>query len=119
MPRPSPLRTCLRLVLLAMLVFGMCLQPVLAAACDIEDVRSALDHDAGEAANAEHGERSGVPGDCCANPACGDCCLHATASLPAAPHTMAIVAPRACAMPLRVGFAPGDYPVDSRPPIRG
>ncbi len=118
MPRRAPLRACLRLVLLAMLILGVCLQPTFAAACDVEDARIAFEHGAETALSAADGDRTGDPADCCANPACGDCCLHATASLPAIPQTSPLSAPRVCGAPLPDGFAPCDYPVDSRPPIR-
>lgn len=106
----------LRLALMGLLMLGICLQPVLAAACDVEDARVALDAgtDAAVAADAADGSR-----DCCNSPACGDCCLHAAATLPAIPQAMAFAAVRMPSPPLRAGIAASAYPVDSRPPIRG
>lgn len=111
--RPS-LLACLRLALLAMLMLGACLQPALAAACDVEDARVALDADAGPAADAGN---AGDAGDCCDNPACGDCCLHAVASLPRLQSGMPFAPPCIAVAPLRPGTPRAVYPVDSRPPI--
>lgn len=109
--RPS-LFACLRMVLLAMLMLGACVQPALAAACDVEDARIALD--AGNAIHADTGEA----GDCCTNPACGDCCLHAVASLPAVTHASPLIPGAGIVATPVARVRPADYPVDSRPPIR-
>lgn len=105
-----------RIVLAALLALGLCLQPVLAAACDVEDVRVALDG-GGPALSGLHDDGAGSAGDCCANPACGDCCLHATATLPAAIVATVPVLRIGGVMPPRTDFRPSDYPVDVRPPI--
>ncbi|GHC02508.1 hypothetical protein [Thermomonas carbonis] len=111
MSRRTSLLACLRMVLLAMLMLGTCLQPVLAAACDVEDVRIVFDHDADAASTADDA------GDCCANPACGDCCLHATAQLPATQLLMTGLRPGNCSTPTCLDFASSDESVDQRPPI--
>ena len=123
-----------RLLLTAWLVLGLLLQPVMAAACDVGDARQALAaqddaRQAGDGAGARdrdgsaHPAQEGaqVPGDpdCCANPACGDCCLTATATLPArAPLVHAPPAPgpfvHGC-----VAVAPRRVPVENPPPILG
>lgn len=120
MSRRPPLFAFLRLALIAMLALGSCLQPALAAACDIEDARIALDGGAARAVmvavDAGHGDGAG---DCCANPACGDGCLHAAATMPASPQAMAFALPTVVGAPLRIARAASVYPVDSRPPIAG
>lgn len=120
MSRRPPLSAFLRLILMVMLALGSCLQPALAAACDIEDARIALDGGAAGAVMvaADAGHADGA-GDCCANPACGDCCLHAAATLPASPQAMAFALPPVVGAPLRIARAASVYPVDSRPPIAG
>jgi hypothetical protein len=110
----------LRLALMVMLALGSCLQPALAAACDIEDARIALDGgSAGAVMVAADVGHAGAAGDCCANPACGDCCLHAAATLPASPRAMVFAPPPAVGAPLRIARTASVYPVDSRPPIAG
>lgn len=111
MSRPPSLLACLRVVLMAMLMLGTCLQPVFAAACDVEDVRIAFDHDANAASTSDDA------GDCCANPACGDCCLHATAQLPTASVVLSGLRPANATTPTCIDFASSDASVDQRPPI--
>lgn len=105
------------MVLMALLALGLCLQPVFAAACDVEDARSALGNDAGAAVIALDADAPEGANDCCANPACSDCCMHATASLPGAMVAGIPPMPRMEAVALGTGFRPSDYPVDVRPPI--
>lgn len=116
MPRRASLANCLRMAFMAMLLLGLCLQPVFAAACDVEDVRIALDQDHdGEPASTTDADDGSA--DCCANPACSDGCLHAAASLPAAQAALAMLPSRTCIAPAWIDVAPSDYPVDQRPPI--
>lgn len=118
MSRRAPIAKFLHRVLLVLLMLGACLQPALAAACDVEDLRDAAP--AGHAMVVATADRhAGQAGDCCANPACGDCCLHATAF---PPHVLRVVAPAlhdTHPAPLAVEFRASDYPVDIRPPIAG
>lgn len=115
MLRRAPLANCLRMVLMAMLLLGLCLQPVFAAACDIEDVRIVLDHDGGATPDADN---DGGAADCCANPACSDGCLHAAASLPAAQAVLFPPPTSRCTAPACLEFTSSDLPVNHRPPIR-
>lgn len=117
MSRRPPLSVFLRLALMVVLALGSCLQPALAAACDIEDARIVLD--GGNAGAVMAAPDAGHAGDCCANPACGDCCLHAAATLPASPQALAFAPPPAVGAPPRIVRAASIYPVDSRPPIAG
>lgn len=119
MLRRLPLPVLLRLALLVLLALGSCVQPVLAAACDIEDARIALQagstHAVLRAADAGHTGDD----DRCGNPACGDCCLHAAVTLPAALRTLAFEHVAIVLTPLRCVAVMSTYPVDSRPPIVG
>ena len=115
MLRRASLANCLRMAFMAMLLLGLCLQPVFAAACDVEDVRIALDHDGGAASTTDD---DGGAADCCANPACSDGCLHAAASLPAEQAMLAVSPSRAGIAPVWLDFTSSDQPVDHRPPIQ-
>lgn len=114
----------LRLLLSAWLLLGLALQPVLAAACDIGDAGNAL---AGERDQAAQSATSmpDQPGaansadDCCANPACGDCCLTATASLPAQALALRPMPRATPAAHPDDAFAPRQTPVENPPPIQG
>jgi len=104
----------LRLLLLALVAFGLVAKPMLAAACDITDlqlaaapagaVMSATPPDAGDA-------------DCCPMQHCGQCCVHVSVAVPwvriaTANSVVAIPSP----MSPR-SFEPTPYPVALRPPI--
>ncbi|MEO8366040.1 MAG: hypothetical protein ABI538_07525 [Pseudoxanthomonas sp.] len=104
----------LRVVLMAILALGLCLQPVFAAACEIADATQATEPTYGDDANATDAGQ----GECCPNQVCSDCCLHATATfdparvaLPSALDFVRVSAPY-------TGVTPSDYPVDIRPPIQ-
>lgn len=115
MPRRASFANCLRTVFMAMILLGLCLQPVFAAACDIEDVRIVLDHEDGAASDADTDDGAA---DCCANPACSDGCLHAAASLPARQAMLSPSPSSVCTARLWLDFTSSDQPVDHRPPIR-
>lgn len=115
MLRRAPLANCLRMVLMTMLLLGLCLQPVFAAACDIEDVRIVLDHDDGTSSPMDD---DGGAADCCANPACSDGCLHAAASLPTSQAMLSPPPSSVCIAPRSLDFTSSDQPVNHRPPIR-
>lgn len=119
MLRRLPLPVLLRLALLVLLALGSCLQPVLAAACDIEDARIALE--AGSTRAVLSAADAGHTGDDdrCGNPACGDCCLHAAVTLPTVLRTLAFEQASIVLTPLRCIDIMSTYPVDSRPPIVG
>lgn len=118
MPRRPPLLAWLHLLLLGGLLIGVCLQPALAAACEAADARIALGQESGTALTVADEGHAGDAGGCCASPACGACCLHATASLPPQPLMLPASPTHACVAPRRAGPAIARYPVDSRPPIR-
>ena len=118
MSRRAPIAKFLHRVLLVLLMLGACLQPALAAACDVEDLRGAAP--AGHAMVVATADRhAGQAGDCCANPACDDCCLHATAFPPQALRVIAPAIASAHPIPLAADFRSSDDPVDIRPPIAG
>ena len=120
MSRRPPLSVLLRLALMLVLALGSCLQPVFAAACDIEDVRIALEGgDAGAVVSAADAGHMGDGDDCCANPACGDCCLHAVATLSTLSQATVLAAAHVDDAAMRITDPASIYPVDSRPPIAG
>lgn len=109
-----PSSFALRLLLLALVAFGLVAKPMLAAACDIADlqlaaapaglVMSATASDAGDA-------------DCCPMQHCGQCCMHVTAASPAVQlTTIEPIGTALAPMPSRT-FRPTSYPVALRPPI--
>jgi hypothetical protein len=115
MLRRTAFANCLRMVFMAMLLLGLCLQPVFAAACDVEDVRVAFDHEGGPGPDTD---TDGGAAECCANPACSDGCLHAAASLPTEQAKLAVSPSRTGTAPVWLDFTSSDQPVNHRPPIR-
>lgn len=103
----------LRFLMLALLMAGVLVKPVLAAECEIRDVQQLI---VGEMAAAE-APHSTSDEDCCSLPNCSDCCAHTIALLP--PGGMAATAPMmATVLPaLSVDFEPIAFPVAFRPPI--
>jgi hypothetical protein len=105
----------LRVFVLGLLMFGLVMKPVLAAACEIEDARQALvgEHAVPTVNSSDHyaGE------DCCVVQNCGECCVHVAAMVPQVKvaDTFA-VAPNPLPA-LSVEFEPTAYPVAFRPPI--
>lgn len=119
MPRRASSIAIVRLALMAVLMLGIFLPPAFAAVCDIEDVQVALDQGTGTAAAAAADPTDGSQGNsvCCANPACGGCCLHA-----AVPDANAVVVAARAVPGIEVTalvseVRTSDYPVDVRPPI--
>ncbi len=104
----------LRTMLMAMLALGLCLQPVLAAACEIADATQAADSTSGE----DQGTAAGQD-ECCPNQACSDCCLHATATFDPIRVSVSSVPDAVHVPPPSSGPPPSDYPVAIRPPIAG
>ena len=117
MSRPANPVAMFRIVLCALLALGLCLQPVLAAACDVEDATTVIQD--GVSVSDTHADDAGGSGDCCTNPACSDCCLHATASVPYTALAVVVPMPAHANTPLPDDVRPSDYPVDIRPPIKG
>jgi len=72
--------TLLRLLALGLLVIGLLAKPMLAAACDIQDLRQALGGDTIPVLVADDGCRSGDT--CCLAHHCGECCVSGMAVLP-------------------------------------
>ena len=114
----TPVIALFRLVLLSWLMFGLCLQPALAATCAIDDVRSALGNDAGALVTSLDADGATNASDCCSSPLCSDCCLHAAGSLHQFKIGVASLMPMRHVSPRVDEFRPRDYPVDIRPPIR-
>lgn len=103
----------LRLLLLALVAFGLVAKPMLASACDIAD----LPH----ATSASHAMSATPPAagdaDGCPTQQCGQCCVHVTVAAPAV--QVATIEPSGSTstpMPART-FRPTPYPVALRPPI--
>ena len=117
MLRRTPTDALFRIVLLTLLALGLCLQPTFAAACAIDDARSALGDGAGATAIAADVDGSSSAGDCCSNPLCSACCLSAVGALHCASASMATVMPRFDGSQRVDAFRPRDYPVVIRPPI--
>lgn len=116
MPRHASLSDFLRRALLALLILGASLQPAFAAVCDLGNERAFAFQGADTTTSAD-GDHADAAGDCCANPSCSDCCLHATAFPSQAAPAIASVMPTMQPVPLATGFRSSDYPVDIRPPI--
>lgn len=117
MSRRAPPILLFRMVLLTLLALGLCLQPTFAATCAIDDARSALGNDAAADVISADVDSSDSAGDCCSNPLCSDCCLHAVGSLHSTNISVASVMPMLHDVQRVDKFRPRDYPVDIRPPI--
>lgn len=103
----------LRLFVMGLLVFGLLVKPVLAAACEIDDARPGL---AGQQQSIVAAD-PGTSEDCCLVQDCNACCAQVAAMVPQL--KVAAAAPRlASPLPaLSVEFEPTAYPVAFRPPI--
>ena len=117
MPLRKPTSFVYRLVLLTLLALGLCLQPAFAETCAIDDARSALADHTEAAGIATDVDASRSSDDCCSNPVCSDCCLHAVGSLHSIRISVASVMPMLDDSQRVDTFRPRDYPVDIRPPI--
>lgn len=111
----APLASVLRLLVLAMLMAGVLVKPVLAAECGISDAAHVLVETSQAGVAAAPDLPTGE--DCCSFADCNDCCAHAAAvmrsldAMPAVPMTASL-------MPsLSVDFKPIACPVPFRPPI--
>ena len=113
----KPLPALLRMVLMTLLAIGLCTQPALAAICAIDDACSALGNDADSTITTANVDASTGAGDCCSNPSCSDCCLHAVGLWHCAIISVASVMPILHGSQRVDEFRPRDYPVDIRPPI--
>lgn len=104
----------LRFLMVAPLLFGVLVKPVLGVACDLRDVAAASAVHAADAS----AQAPGYTGDdCCCAPGCDDCCTHsvalvarvdgvASANMAASPPSSTVAA-----------FVPAPVPVAFRPPI--
>jgi hypothetical protein len=111
--RPPP-SFALRLLLLALVAFGLVAKPMLAAACDLADLQLAA-APAGPVMSATPSDADGT--DCCPMQHCGQCCVHVTAAASAvrvARIEPVTVTPTPM---LSRTFQPTPYPVALRPPI--
>jgi len=111
--RRSP-SLALRLLVLALVAFGLVAKPMLAAACDVVDLRLTA-APAGVSMSATAIDASGT--DCCPMQHCSQCCVHVSVVVPwvriaTAESVVAIPSP----MSPR-SFEPTPYPVALRPPI--
>lgn len=103
-----------RILLLGLLMAVVLVKPVLAMTCEIHDAQRVLA--SGSEAVMTAVQDSAVD-ECCALPACNDCCTHATALLSTlATPSPAVIATSALPS-LSVGFEPIALPVAIRPPI--
>ena len=109
-PRLSP---ALHMLMLCLLVFGLVMQPVLAAACEIDDAQQVL---AGSHQPVVTTDFDGSD-DCCLSQNCNECCAHTVAMVPklkVAPSLPLVASPLPT---LSMEFEPTAYPVALRPPI--
>lgn len=112
--RPPP-SFALRLLLLALVAFGLVAKPMLAAACDIADLQLTASP-VGPAAAATPPDAGGP--DCCLMQHCGQCCVHASAAAPSTSPVAAIEVATAAPAPVPARtFRPTPYPIALRPPI--
>lgn len=112
-PRRPPY-TALRLLLLALVAFGLVAKPLLASACDIADLQLTT-LPAGAAVAATPPDAGGADG--CPMQHCGQCCVHVAAVAPAVrASTIEPGAPAPVPSLARL-FRPTPYPVALRPPI--
>jgi hypothetical protein len=102
--------------LLALVVFALALlvKPVLAASCELQDMRLAQGDGRAMAVDAVAGQGEG---ECCPGQLCGDCCTAGTVVPMAA--TPALSMPLAARPPVAIaaGFDPTPQRVATRPPI--
>ena len=104
----------MRLLLLALVAFGLVAKPMLAAACDIADQHLAA-APAGPVMSATPSDTGGT--DCCPMQRCGQCCVHVTAAAPSVQvATIEPITAASTPIPSRT-FRPKPYPVALRPPI--
>lgn len=118
MPRHASISVFLHRALLVLLMLGACLQPAMAAVCDVQDARVFASQQVDAVASVDRAH-AGDAGDCCANPACSDCCLHATAFPAQSTPAIASALPTMHFVMLATDFRSSDEPVDIRPPIQG
>lgn len=105
----------MRSVALALLLIGMVLNPMLAAACQIDDI--------GDRMSGQHPSVSNhapaQDGQCCPMQGCSACCAHVAVFLPALDVVSGLPAGAGVLPVLSIEFEPTAYPVPVRPPIRG
>jgi hypothetical protein len=105
----------LRVFMLGLLVFGLVMNPVLAAACEIGDASQSLagQHQPVVAPDSQADE------DCCLVQDCSACCAHVAAMVPALKVAAAFPEVASPLPVLSMEFEPTAYPVAFRPPIAG
>lgn len=103
----------LRFLMLALLLAGVLVKPVLAVECEIRDVRQlVVDH-----VQTADSEAPASDEDCCTAPNCSDCCAHSVALQPLAGGPLAAPMTAPALPALSVDFEPIAFPVAFRPPI--
>lgn len=121
-PRPSlflhPHRLrmqAMRSIALALLLIGMVMNPMLAAACQIDDI--------GDRMSGQHPSVSNhapsQDGSCCLAQGCSACCAHVAFFRSALAVASGLPADAGVLPVLSIEFEPTACPVPFRPPIRG
>jgi hypothetical protein len=109
-----------RLVLIVVLLLGQVLTPAVATQCDVGDAIAAVDamhaDDDRDVVAAMADTDSSDRSDCC-DGGCVDCCLHASPVLSSPLRFPNLAFATLIPLPRTTTVAPGDYPVDIRPPI--
>ena len=103
----------LRFLMLALLMAGVLVKPVLAIECEIGDAQPSL---------ADHAQTTGSQApssdeDCCSVLDCDDCCAHSLALHPPVGGASAVPVTAPALPALSVEFKPIAFPVAFRPPI--
>ena len=106
----------LRLLMIAPLLFGVLVKPVLGVACDLRDAAAAAVAHATDDGAVQAPADAG--GDCCCVPGCDDCCTHSVALVARVDGAVAGCAPASPLPSAVVSFVPAPDPVAFRPPIR-
>lgn len=105
----------LRSIALGVLLIGMVMNPMLAAACQIDDI--------GDRMSGQHPSVSNhapsQDGNCCLAQGCSACCAHVAFFRSALAVASGLPAGAGVLPALSIEFEPTAYPVPFRPPIRG
>ena len=103
----------LRFLMLALLMAGVLVKPVLAVECEIRGAQLSLVDHAQTAGN----EVPSSDEDCCPVLNCDDCCAHSLALHPPVGGASAVPVTAPALPALSVDFKPIAFPVAFRPPI--
>lgn len=103
----------LRFLILALLMAGMLVKPVLAVECEIRDAQQLV---VGHVQTTDTEAPASDEG-CCSVPNCNDCCAHSLALHPPTGGTPAVPMTAPALPAMSVDFKPISFPVAFRPPI--